>query len=163
MKDMAKIAIYPGTFDPITFGHLDILKRAAKIFDQVIVSIAANSSKTPLFSLEERLEIAESEVENLPDKNIKVMAFGGLLIDFVKQQNAEIIVRGLRAVSDFEFEFQMSYMNHKMAPEIETIFLPATENSHFISSSFVRQISLLGGNLDGLVSPYVAQKLRNKI
>lgn len=160
---MSKIAIYPGTFDPITFGHLDILKRSAQIFDQIVVGIAINSSKPTVFTPEERLEIARHEIEATEAKNIKAMTFGGLLIDFVKSQNARVIVRGLRAVSDFEFEFQMSYMNHKMAPEIETVFLPATENSHFISSSFVKQISKLGGDMKDLVSPYVAEKLRKAL
>jgi len=160
---MSKTAIYPGTFDPITFGHLDILQRAAKVFDNVIVGIAANTSKTPLFTVEERFEIARKEVSELNISNVTVKMFEGLLIDFVRKEDAKIIVRGLRAVSDFEFEFQMSYMNHKMSPEIETVFLPATENSHFISSSFVKQIALLQGNLDGLVSDYVSSQLRNKI
>jgi pantetheine-phosphate adenylyltransferase len=160
---MSKIAIYPGTFDPITFGHLDILQRASKVFDKVIVGIAANTSKNTLFSIEERFEIAKKEVSGLNISNVTVRMFEGLLIEFVKNEGAKIIVRGLRAVSDFEFEFQMSYMNHKMSPEIETVFLPATENSHFISSSFVKQIALLHGNLDGLVSDYVSLQLRNKI
>lgn len=160
---MSKIAIYPGTFDPITFGHLDILQRASKVFDKVIVGIAANTSKNTLFSIEERFEIAKKEVSGLNISNVTVRMFEGLLIEFVKNEGAKIIVRGLRAVSDFEFEFQMSYMNHKMSPEIETVFLPATENSHFISSSFVKQIALLQGNLNGLVSDYVSSQLRNKI
>ncbi len=160
---MSKIAIYPGTFDPITFGHLDILQRASKVFDKVIVGIAANTSKNTLFSIEERFEIAKKEVSGLNISNVTVRMFEGLLIEFVRNEGAKIIVRGLRAVSDFEFEFQMSYMNHKMSPEIETVFLPATENSHFISSSFVKQIALLHGNLDGLVSDYVSLQLRNKI
>lgn len=160
---MSKTAIYPGTFDPITFGHLDILQRASKVFDNVIVGIAANTSKTPLFTVQERFEIAKKEVSELNISNVTVKMFEGLLIDFVRKEGAKIIVRGLRAVSDFEFEFQMSYMNHKMSPEIETVFLPATENSHFISSSFVKQIALLQGNLDGLVSDYVSLQLRNKI
>jgi len=160
---MSKTAIYPGTFDPITFGHLDILQRASKVFDNVIVGIAANTSKTPLFTVQERFEIAKKEVSELNISNVTVKMFEGLLIDFVRKEGAKIIVRGLRAVSDFEFEFQMSYMNHKMSPEIETVFLPATENSHFISSSFVKQIALLQGNLNGLVSDYVSLQLRNKI
>ena len=160
---MSKTAIYPGTFDPITFGHLDILQRASKVFDNVIVGIAANTSKTLLFTVQERFEIAKKEVSELNISNVTVKMFEGLLIDFVRKEGAKIIVRGLRAVSDFEFEFQMSYMNHKMCPEIETVFLPATENSHFISSSFVKQIALLQGNLDGLVSDYVSLQLRNKI
>lgn len=160
---MSKTAIYPGTFDPITFGHLDILQRASKVFDNVIVGIAANTSKTPLFTVQERFEIAKKEVSELNISNVTVKMFEGLLIDFVRKEGAKIIVRGLRAVSDFEFEFQMSYMNHKMSPEIETVFLPATENSHFISSSFVKQIALLQGKLNGLVSDYVSLQLRNKI
>jgi pantetheine-phosphate adenylyltransferase len=159
---MMKTVVYPGTFDPMTLGHLDILRRAAKIFDMVIVGVAANLEKKPFFTHQERYEIAHSEINSLNMANIEVKTFNGLLIDFVQEQNACAIVRGLRALSDFEFEFQMSYMNHKMASKIETVFLPATENGHFIASSFVKQVAFLGGDVTGFVSYAVATKLKEK-
>lgn len=155
-----KVAIYPGTFDPITFGHLDIIARSAKIFEQVIVAVAQDTKKSTHFSLEERVEMVNHEILRLNLSNVKVKAFSGLLVNFVKSEGARIIVRGLRALADFEYEFQMSYMNHKLQPDIETIFLPATENGHFISSSFVNEIARLGGNLKGYVSEEVAAKIK---
>ena len=155
-----KIAIYPGTFDPITFGHLDILERASSVFDKIILAIADNSKKSPLFSATERVEIAQSEIKRLKLKNITVVSFDNLLVDFAKEQSVNIIIRGIRAVSDFEYEFQMAYINKKLFPELETIFLPASEKSHFISATLVKEVAKLGGNLTGLVSDELAIKIK---
>lgn len=157
---MTKIAIYPGTFDPITFGHLDIINRAEKLFDHLIIAVAQDSSKNPLFSLEERLELIKREVDC---EKVSVEKFEGLLVDFAAKKNSKIIVRGLRAVSDFEYEFQMFGMNSKLDPSIQTVFLPASETNHFIASRFVKEVARLGGDISKFVSPNVAQSLKNKI
>lgn len=156
-------AIYPGTFDPITLGHLDLIIRAAKVFPNLIVAVAEDNNKNTLFSLDERVLMAQDEVNrNLPNNNIKVLKFSGLLVDFAKSLNVTVIIRGLRAASDFEYEFQMSYVNHKLAPDLETIFIPATEKSHFIASKFVREIAKLKGDLTGFASDAVIKKLNEK-
>lgn len=157
-KNPPRIGVYPGTFDPITNGHIDIVKRALHVVDEVIVAIADDIPKTPMFSLKERSQMAEEALASL--KNIRVMQFQGLLVDFVEQQGASILVRGLRAVSDFEYEFQLASMNSKLKPEIETIFLPASENVQFIASSFVKEIARLGGDISSFVPENVAKKLR---
>jgi pantetheine-phosphate adenylyltransferase len=155
------IAIYPGTFDPITNGHLDLIRRAAPIFKKLVVSIAYDTKKSPIFSLEERVEIVQEVISSDPNlDNVTVQPFRGLLVNFAVEEGAEVIMRGLRAVSDFEYEFQMSYINHKLNPDIHTIFLPATANGHFISSSFVREIARLHGDITELVPPSVAARLR---
>lgn len=155
-----KIAIYPGTFDPITVGHMDIIKRATKIFDKLVIAVAKDTSKTPIFSLDERVEMVRQDVESL-NFDIEVKGFEGLLVNFAKENEAEIIVRGLRAVSDFEYEFQMSGMNTKLSPNIQTIFLPASESTHFIASKFVKQIIKLGGDVKELVSDNVRKQLKD--
>ena len=159
-----KIAIYPGTFDPITFGHLDIIKRASKIFDHIIVAPAVDNYKNPLFSIDERVLLAAEELRNHQFScKISVEKFEGLLINFTRKKNAQTIIRGLRAVSDFEYEFQMFGMNAKLDPEIQTIFLPASENNHFIASKLVKEVARLGGDISKFVSPFIAQKLAEKI
>jgi len=159
-----KIAIYPGTFDPITFGHLDIIKRAAQIFDHIIIAPAVDNYKNPLFSIDERVELIKSEVKNLKvPAEISVEKFEGLLINFARKRNAQTIVRGLRAVSDFEYEFQMFGMNNKLDPEIQTIFLPASETNHFIASKLVKEVARLGGDITKFVSPNVANTLAKKL
>lgn len=157
---MTKIAIYPGTFDPVTFGHVDIIKRAVDLFDHVIVAVARDSNKNTLFNLDERLELMEREVVGL---NVSVEKFDGLLVDFARNKNSRIIVRGLRAVSDFEYEFQMFGMNAKLDPSIHTVFLPASETNHFIASRFVKEVARLGGDISKFVSNNVAEKLYKKI
>jgi pantetheine-phosphate adenylyltransferase len=153
-------AIYPGTFDPITKGHTDIIKRAGKLFEHVIVAVAANPYKTPFFSLEKRIEFAKIVLTDF--NNVTVQGFETLLADFARQCNAKVIVRGLRAVSDFEYEFQMAGMNRTLIPDVETIFLtPATEYT-YISSSLVREIAALGGSIDEFVHPYVSTALIQK-
>lgn len=156
--------IYPGTFDPITFGHLDIIKRAAKIFDNLIIAVAEDTSKSPIFSLKERIDLVQKDIEGIKvaKKKIVVKSFKGLLVDFAKAEKAQVIIRGMRAVSDFEYEFQLAYMNYKLSPTIETIFLPASENGHFISSRFVKEVARLKGNLKGFVSQAVEKKLKEK-
>lgn len=159
-----KIAIYPGTFDPITFGHIDIIKRASQLFDHLIIASAKDSNKNPLFSLDERVELIQHEIKNLNLENqVSVEKFEGLLVEFAKQKNAKIIIRGLRAVSDFEYEFQMFGMNSKLEPHIQTIFLPASENHHFIASKLVKEVARLRGDISKFVSTNVIEALNKKI
>jgi len=157
-----KIAIYPGTFDPITHGHTDIAKRASQLFDEVIIAIAANPSQTkkPLFSLEERIALAKAVLSDVPQ--ITVQGFSGLLIDFVKNCQAHIMIRGLRSVTDFDYEFQLAGMNQILMPEVETLFFaPTTQYTH-ISSTLVREIALLGGSIDPFVHTQVVDALNKK-
>jgi len=158
---MKKKAMYPGSFDPITNGHVDIIERGLKIFDQIDVAVLKNPKKDPLFTTKERVKM----IENIfPDqKRIKVLSFNGLLVDFAKKMKSSIVIRGLRAISDFEYEFQMSLMNRKLAPDIETLYMmPAVEYS-FLSSQLVKEVCFLGGCLKGLVPPSVEEKLKGKI
>jgi len=152
-------AIYPGTFDPITKGHIDLVYRASQLFEKVIVAVAVNPSKAPLFSLEERVDLARQSLTEM--SNIEVCGFEGLLVEVAKQKNAKVIIRGLRAVSDFEHEFQLASMNRKMAAEIETLFLTPAEQFTYISSSLVREIARLGGDVSDFVSPCVQQALKS--
>jgi len=157
VDNKTKIALYPGTFDPITNGHIDIVQRAAKLFDQVIVAIASNSKKKPRFSLEERITLAEEVLSDCP--NVTVKGFEILLVDFAKQENASVLMRGLRAVSDFEYEFQLASMNRNLAPEIESVFLMPADEYSFISSSLVKEVAALGGDVTKFVHPLVNDAL----
>ena len=152
---MKKIAIYPGSFDPITNGHIDLIKRASKLFDEVIIAITQNASKSSFLSIEERVSAAENSISSLT-KNTKVLSFNSLLVDFAREHNAQIIIRGLRAVSDFEYEFQLSGMNKRLNSEIETLFMTPSEEFANISSSLVREILLLGGD----ISPFVPGEVK---
>lgn len=154
-------AVYPGTFDPITRGHEDLVRRAAKLFDKVIVAVAADSGKAPFFSLDDRIKMAQQVLMDCP--NIEVMGFSGLLTMFLQQQDARIILRGLRAVSDFEYEFQLAGMNRCLYPDVETVFLTPSEQYMFISATIVREIARLGGEADKFVHPIVAEQLRKKM
>ncbi len=163
---MERVGVYPGTFDPVTNGHVDIIGRATRIVDRLVVGVAINIGKGPLFTLEERVELLRSDLQRLGGdvaKRIDIVPFENLLIEFVRQQNASTIVRGLRAVSDFEYEFQMASMNARLAPEIETVFLTASERNQFISSRFVKEIGRLGGDIGHFVSPEVKAKLEQKL
>ena len=153
-------AIYPGTFDPFTRGHEDIVRRASRLFDQVVVAVAASSGKKPLFTLNERVEMSKQVLTDCP--NVKVMAFSGLLMEFLQEQGARVILRGLRAVSDFEYEFQMAGMNRSMYPDVETMFMTPSEQYMFVSATIVREIALLGGDADKFVHPLIATQLRSK-
>jgi pantetheine-phosphate adenylyltransferase len=153
-------AVYPGTFDPLTRGHEDLVRRAAKLFDHLIIGIAKSRSKSPLFSLDERVEIATELLAPYP--NVKVYGFDCLLMDFVQERGASILVRGLRAVSDFEYEFQMAGMNRSLYPDVETVFLTPGEQYMFISATMVREIATLGGNVSKFVQPLVEQRLLGK-
>lgn len=153
--------IYPGTFDPITRGHEDLVRRASRLFDKVIVAIAASSSKQPFFTVDERVNMAQQVLSDCP--NVEVLSFSGLLMDFLQQQNTHIILRGLRAASDFEYEFQMAGMNRGMYPDVETLFMTPSEKYMFISATIVREIAMLGGDADKFVHPLVARQLRDKI
>ena len=155
---MNRRALYPGTFDPITNGHHDLVRRAATLFDGVIVAIAANPNKAPLFSLDERVDLARRVLRDLP--NVDVLGYSGLTVDCAKQHKAAVIVRGLRAVSDFEFEFQLANMSRHLAREIETVFLTPQEQFTFISSSLVREIAILGGDVSEFVDPIVEVELK---
>jgi pantetheine-phosphate adenylyltransferase len=156
-----RIAIYPGSFDPLTNGHLDVLERAAQLFDRVIVAIARNESKNPLFTLEERLALMKTAIPRI--KNARADIFEGLLVDYAAKQKARALVRGLRAVSDFEFEFQMALMNRKLAENIETIFMMPKETYTFISSRMIKEIARLGGDISPFVPPHVALALKKKL
>ena len=153
--------VYPGTFDPITNGHLDVVGRALQIFDDVVLAIAADSTKKPLFSLEERQKFAEASLAEF-DGRVHVVVFRGLLVDFVRSQNAGAILRGLRAVSDFEFEFQMALMNRKLADKIETLFLMPRDTYTYLSSTIIKEIARLGGDTSAFVPPVVQTALRDK-
>jgi len=153
-------AIYPGSFDPITNGHLDVLQRAAGIFDELIVAVAKDNAKQSLFTVEERVEMLSLATEHLP--NLRVLPFEGLLVDFARKQKAIALVRGLRAVSDFEFEFQLALMNRKLEPNLETLFLMPREELTYISSRLVKEISRLGGNVNQFVPPHVVAALKKK-
>ena len=159
-----RIGVYPGTFDPITIGHMELITRALRVVDKLVVAIALDTGKEPIFNLEERAELVRRDVASLTAEDcnrVSVVTFSGLLVNFVREQNASIIVRGLRAVSDFEYEFQMTCMNAKIAPDIETIFLTASDSTQFISSRFVKQIARLGGDVSGFVSPNVHKRLKS--
>ena len=156
-----RTAIYPGSFDPLTNGHLDVLERATKLFDRVIVAIARSESKNPLFTLDERLALMKPAIA--PIKNARADVFDGLLVDYAAKQKAQALVRGLRAVSDFEFEFQMALMNRKLAENIETIFMMPKETYTFISSRIVKEIARLGGDIGPFVPPHVAVALKKKL
>ncbi|WP_159656011.1 pantetheine-phosphate adenylyltransferase [Vibrio atypicus] len=152
--------IYPGTFDPITNGHVDIIQRASKMFHQVTVAVAESPRKNTLFTLDERIDMVREVFKSHP--NIIVKGFSGLLVDFAKAENANILIRGLRTTIDFEYELGLSTMYQKLMPEIESLFLPPNEKYAFLSSTIVREVALHGGAVDDFVHPYVAQKLRNK-
>ena len=154
-------AVYPGTFDPVTNGHLDVIERAAKIFDELIVAVTTNPAKTPWFTLEERVEMLRECCSHLP--NVTVEAFDGLLVNFVRQKGAKVIIKGLRAVTDFDYEFQMAAINRKLAPEIETLFLMTSLPYAYLSSSVVKEVASLKGCLKDLVPDNVAERLRRKV
>ncbi|MDO9150084.1 MAG: pantetheine-phosphate adenylyltransferase [Methylotenera sp.] len=156
-----RIAVYPGTFDPITLGHEDLVRRAAYLFDEVIVAVAGSTNKATLFSLDERVRLAQ-EVFSMY-ANVRVIGFSGLLMQFVQAQNAHMVIRGLRATSDFEYEFQLAGMNRKLYPEFETLFLTPSEQFMFISSSLVREVATLGGDVQAFVSPTVKDAILQKL
>ena len=156
-----KRAVYPGTFDPITNGHEDVVHRAARLFDEVIVAVAQSQAKRPFFSLSERVQLAKEVLAPYP--NVRVLGFSGLLSDFVRENGASVILRGLRAVSDFEYEFQLAGMNRSLAPGVETLFLTPSDRYLFLSATIVREIAVLGGNIEAYVSPLTAQRMRDKI
>jgi pantetheine-phosphate adenylyltransferase len=158
---MSLVAVYPGTFDPITNGHTDLVKRAAGMYDLVVVGVADNPGKRPFFSVEDRVRLARSVVSDLP--NVRVEAFSGLLVDFAADKGAHVILRGLRAVSDFEYEVQLGAMNKRLAPHIETVFLTAAEEYSFVSSSLVREIAALGGDVTQFVHTAVMAELDKRL
>lgn len=159
---MSVIAIYPGTFDPITYGHGDLIQRSARLFNRLIVAVAPNRGKNPLLDLSERVELVRSMASDLRLDNVEVRSFDTLLVDFARQVGARVVVRGLRAVSDFEYEFQLAGMNRRLNPDIETVFLTPAEQYAFLSSSMVREIAALGGDVSSFVSPRVEALLKQK-
>ncbi len=156
-----RIAVYPGTFDPITLGHEDLVRRGAYLFDELIVAVAGSTSKNTLFSLDERVQLAKDVFADF--ENVKVMGFDGLLMKFVQQQHAQIVLRGLRAASDFEYEFQLAGMNRKLYPKLETMFLTPSEKYMFVSSSLVREVANLGGDVHQFVSAMVENAIKRKL
>lgn len=156
-----RIAVYPGTFDPITLGHEDLVRRAAHLFDEVIVAVAGSTSKATLFTLEERVQLAQQVFGSYD--NVNVVGFGGLLMQFVQEQQAQIVIRGLRAASDFEYEFQLAGMNRKLYPKLETMFLTPSDEYMFVSSSLVREVAKLGGEVDQFVSKPVEIAIKKKL
>ncbi len=160
MTTPKRVAIYPGSFDPLTSGHVDIIERGSRIFDSIIVAILANVEKTPLFSESERVDIIRDVFKGQP--NVQVETFNGLLVDYAQRKKASVLVRGLRAVSDFEYEFQMALMNRHLAPGLETVFMMPAEQYTYISSRLIKEVFSLGGEVTGLVPPLVEERLREK-
>jgi pantetheine-phosphate adenylyltransferase len=161
-----RVGLYPGTFDPVTNGHLDVIARAARLLDKLIVGVAINTGKGPLFSLEERVAMVEAEIAHIATENgmvIEVLPFDTLLIDFARKVGASMIVRGLRAVSDYDYEIQMAGMNYRMAPDIETVFLMASERHQFIASRLVKEVALLGGDISSFVPPRTLERMLQRI
>ena len=158
---MTTTAIYPGSFDPLTFGHVDIVERSARLFDRLIVAILTNAQKAPLFTVEERIEIMR-EILKPRFANVEIDVFHGLLVDYAQQQKAQVIVRGIRAVTDYEYEFQMALMNRRLAPGIETVFMMPAENYSYLSSRLVKEIAELGGSVAGLVPDIVEKRLKQR-
>ena len=161
-----RVGLYPGTFDPVTNGHLDVISRAARLMDKLYVGVAINTGKGPLFSLEERVEMVQAEINTIADRNgsvIEVVPFKGLLIHFARELGACMIVRGLRAVSDFDYEFQMAGMNYRMAPDVETVFLMASERHQFIASRLVKEVAMLGGDFSTFVPPAIHARVLQKL
>ena len=157
---MSTVAVYPGSFDPLTNGHVDIILRGARLFDRIIVAILVNAEKSPLFSMEERVEIARAVFKD--HAHVEVDTFDGLLVDYIERRSAQVIVRGLRAVSDFEFELQMALMNRRLRPEVETVFMMPAEPYTYVSSRLVKEVVALGGSVHGLVPELVEDRLREK-
>ena len=157
---MSKTAIYPGTFDPMTKGHVDLIERACKLFDEIVIAIAASEAKNPLFTLDERIQIAEKIFES--NDKVKVVGFSGLLVDLAKDNDAKILIRGLRVVADFEYEFQLANMNRAMMPELESVFLTPKEQYSYISSSLVKEICKMGGDVSEFVDPISLSELKRK-
>lgn len=160
-EQQALRVVYPGTFDPMTRGHEDLVRRASRLFSEVVVAVAANPGKHPLFSIAERVELASAVLKDCP--NVRVVGFSGLLMQFVREQQATLVVRGLRAASDFEYEFQLAGMNRQLFPEVETVFLTPSEQYMFISATLVREIARLGGDITKFVSPLVQQHIVQKL
>jgi pantetheine-phosphate adenylyltransferase len=158
---MSTLAVYPGSFDPLTNGHVDIISRGARLFDRIIVAILVNAEKDPLFTIEERVEITRAVFRDHP--NVEVDTFDGLLVDYVERRRAQVIVRGLRAVSDFEFEFQMALMNQRLSAKIQTVFMMPAEQYTYISSRLIKEVFSLGGRVHGLVPDMVEARLREKL
>jgi pantetheine-phosphate adenylyltransferase len=161
-----RVALYPGTFDPVTNGHLDVIARAARLVDKLVVGVAINTGKGPLFSIEERVELVTAEIASIARRNgtiIEVMPFNKLLMHFARQVGARMIVRGLRAVADFDYEFQMAGMNYRMDPGIETVFLMASERHQFIASKLVKEVALLGGDISSFVPPLTLERVMQRI
>ncbi|SRR3990170_6051844 len=158
---MSTLAVYPGSFDPLTNGHVDIIARGARLFDRIVIAILVNVEKAPLFSLEERVEVARTVFQDQPQ--VEIDTFDGLLVDYVERRKADVIVRGLRAVSDFEFEFQMALMNRRLNPAIETVFMMPSERYTFISSRLIKEVCALGGRVHGMVPEVVEARLREKL
>jgi len=158
---MTTLAVYPGSFDPLTNGHVDIISRGGRLFDRIVVAILRNAEKSPLFTMEERVEITRAVFKH--QSNVEVDTFDGLLVDYVERRKAQVIVRGLRAVSDFEFEFQMALMNRRLNPHIETVFMMPAEQYTYISSRLIKEVFSLGGRVHGLVPELVETRLREKV
>ncbi len=162
----ARIGLYPGTFDPVTNGHIDVIGRAARLLDKLVVGVAINTGKSPMFTLEERVEMVRTEIEAIASRNgmvIEVIPFDTLSVDFARKVGATMIVRGLRAVSDFDYEIQMAGMNYRMAPDVETVFLMASESHQFIASRLVKEVAMLGGDISSFVPPLTLQRVMQRI